>query len=760
MHHKIQWRYFAALLIPSLVILLLAVWLTFYTHSRGMEAMRKDVEKSNLRVAESIAENIDTLLEQVRQSASNLAIQIDKAGVGKGYQLVLYRNTIDQMTYLQLNAESLLNPVVNRGYVFLFEEDRAITQSSAQHRAQDLYERYFRVNDEDYAGFKRRFTAGYYAGTLLAEIPVGYLDELYYTWAVAQTIPADPTQSPRGVIVFTLDSSTLRQRLSEGLADEDSLCLLSDGDGGLLVSQGADMRWGADQIDGLLSSLGGEAAGIKTLRLGDGAVYLVTVAQGRTNRIVTAQPVSNAYRGVYDYNTGMLLLAFCMAALCVTVALISTRRNVNSVRCVIDSIAPENQSESATNVFEYMQEAIRSSQRREALLAAHANEQHSLLQDIFLKRLLRGEFMLASDLIREQNVAGVSLEGKYYLVLLLLFRQVEDADAHALREIAGAMCCEFGREHVRMAEMSAGHVACLLMMEEPDLRESVESVAELLSAQLGVACFASSTVLNTMDIPRAYREVRVMARMSKSGVNGLIWYVDLFQDDALYNFEYSQYAETKLCNSIAAGNLQSTRELLGALYENSMKDSIRSAHVLRFFAYDLYRLASHIGADAHREDERYQFLAKLRDRMDSVIDHPKNFDGFFAEIQQYCLRICEQNSSRCRGGQSELVQNILRYIDEQFTDPLLSVGGIAQHFAISDKYLSQLFKEQTNEKISSHIENKRIAHACVLLKTTGLSINEVATASGYALTHTFRVAFKKAQGVTPLQWKNMNAPNG
>ena len=71
MHHKIQWRYFAALLIPSLVILLLAVWLTFYTHSRGMEAMRRDVEKSNLRVAQSIAENIDTLLEQIRLNASN-----------------------------------------------------------------------------------------------------------------------------------------------------------------------------------------------------------------------------------------------------------------------------------------------------------------------------------------------------------------------------------------------------------------------------------------------------------------------------------------------------------------------------------------------------------------------------------------------------------------------------------------------------------------------------------------------------------------
>ena len=63
------------------------------------------------------------------------------------------------------------------------------------------------------------------------------------------------------------------------------------------------------------------------------------------------------------------------------------------------------------------------------------------------------------------------------------------------------------------------------------------------------------------------------------------------------------------------------------------------------------------------------------------------------------------------------------------------------------------YKEQTNEKISSVIEKKRIDHACRLLDTTDMTINEIALASGYALTHTFRVAFKKVQGVTPLEWK-------
>ena len=96
----------------------------------------------------------------------------------------------------------------------------------------------------------------------------------------------------------------------------------------------------------------------------------------------------------------------------------------------------------------------------------------------------------------------------------------------------------------------------------------------------------------------------------------------------------------------------------------------------------------------------------------------------------------------------------LPILNSAFSNPLLSVGSIAEQFKLSDKYLSQLFREQTGETISSYIESKRLGHACKLLDSTSMTVNEVALAAGYALTHTFRVAFKKKTGITPLQWKN------
>ena len=48
MRHRMQWRYFAVLLIPLVMILSIAVALISMTHNQGVAAMRKDVETNRM----------------------------------------------------------------------------------------------------------------------------------------------------------------------------------------------------------------------------------------------------------------------------------------------------------------------------------------------------------------------------------------------------------------------------------------------------------------------------------------------------------------------------------------------------------------------------------------------------------------------------------------------------------------------------------------------------------------------------------------
>ena len=122
---KRKWHFFGMPVIPFLLLLVLSISMVLFNHHRVMTAMRNDVEKSRLRLTGNVANGIGTLLEQVSMNATGLALQLDKAVSFKSQSLAMYNNTIEQLVNMQVNNESMLNPIISRGYVFLFDENRA-----------------------------------------------------------------------------------------------------------------------------------------------------------------------------------------------------------------------------------------------------------------------------------------------------------------------------------------------------------------------------------------------------------------------------------------------------------------------------------------------------------------------------------------------------------------------------------------------------------------------------------------------------------
>lgn len=119
----------------------------------------------------------------------------------------------------------------------------------------------------------------------------------------------------------------------------------------------------------------------------------------------------------------MMLLSVGMLLLCLGVAGVFAQHSMKSMHNTLSLIALQNQSQQASTVFEYKQEAIRSSQETEALLSVKTEEQRFLPRKIFLRRLLRGVLPLASDILREQSQVSLNLEGTYWTVASSIFRK-------------------------------------------------------------------------------------------------------------------------------------------------------------------------------------------------------------------------------------------------------------------------------------------------------------------------------------------------
>jgi len=92
-------------------------------------------------------------------------------------------------------------------------------------------------------------------------------------------------------------------------------------------------------------------------------------------------------------------------------------------------------------------------------------------------------------------------------------------------------------------------------------------------------------------------------------------------------------------------------------------------------------------------------------------------------------------------------------VREQFSNADLRVQDIAAALGCSADYLSHLFHVETDERLTHYIQRIRIEGAILALSTTGLTISEIAYASGFADPAYFARVFKQHKNMSPQEFR-------
>ena len=92
------------------------------------------------------------------------------------------------------------------------------------------------------------------------------------------------------------------------------------------------------------------------------------------------------------------------------------------------------------------------------------------------------------------------------------------------------------------------------------------------------------------------------------------------------------------------------------------------------------------------------------------------------------------------------------YMDEHYTQKL-TLDDLEAQFFINKYYLLKIFKETYGMTISSYLISKRITRAKQLLRFTQMTIDEVGCAVGMDGAGYFSRMFKKAEGISPKEYR-------
>lgn len=209
--------------------------------------------------------------------------------------------------------------------------------------------------------------------------------------------------------------------------------------------------------------------------------------------------------------------------------------------------------------------------------------------------------------------------------------------------------------------------------------------------------------------------------------------------------EYPLLLEREIFECISAGNEKLLRRAIKSFINTIEKTSYDTIllHTARLIiAADNMIIASDKG-------DRYVHNSVIEDlsTLESIDD-----------LTEFVVRRCAEvmsiiSSSKSDTKKEMIVASMISYINDNYSDPALSVETIASGVNRSPNYVRSIFKRSQGISISEYIQKKRFDQVCKMLIETNLSARDIGREVGLNSGSYFYTSFKKYTGMTPDNYR-------
>ena len=135
----------------------------------------------------------------------------------------------------------------------------------------------------------------------------------------------------------------------------------------------------------------------------------------------------------------------------------------------------------------------------------------------------------------------------------------------------------------------------------------------------------------------------------------------------------------------------------------------------------------------------------------------ENYDDTIRCMKNLLRAACELRGGVRNSRHSEIVDKVIRYVEEHYQDEELSLNQVADHVSFSANNLSTVFHQEYGQSFVKYLTDFRMNKAKKLLREKGMRSSDVCYEVGYKDPHYFSSIFKKTQGMTPTQYREGGA---
>lgn len=216
-------------------------------------------------------------------------------------------------------------------------------------------------------------------------------------------------------------------------------------------------------------------------------------------------------------------------------------------------------------------------------------------------------------------------------------------------------------------------------------------------------------------------------------------------------------AEIRLFSCVQQGDIESLiiqlKNLDSLIVMGKMSDDDLMQH--KYMAVSTITLATRYAIQGGlNENKAYEFSDRVIKTIDKLTDKNEIFMCLGIEIVKLTQDV---KKNKKQPEFSPHIRNCIKYINENLSEKI-SVSAVAEYCGISADYLSQIFKKEIGENLSSYILRQKLEKAKILL-LSGTSSKEICIEVGFSSQAYFVTVFKRFYKMTPSEYIKITRSN-
>ena len=504
-------------------------------------------------------------------------------------------------------------------------------------------------------------------------------------------------QPENAVLVFEVEEAKLRQRMES-------------------VSGHAFADYSIYENDVLLAQAGDAASNIENKQPLKAKDHLLSATSADARFTIFARYNNTAFsQAISIYFWQICGIIAAITVVFVIFAVVVATRTSRPIRQLAQRFETPG-SQSTYNEFEILENAIQKIESNQKASVRMAKEQ-------FLQVLLHGNGR--ARMLEQWAQLGVAFDQPHNCVYIVMIPQGANAE-ELVEEIEG-----FDEDGLRLYAMHPADrpyvVACCSYCYDHTRSELFDNLCALVDAAQE-AVFMGESYDTPLKLPLSYQE----ARQARHAQNDYSKQLGLAYEQANQRLETIRTAVK--CGRVDV--VEAELEQLGEILQSS-DDSI----VLQKYIH--HSLTNCLMAFLNENCS-----ANMNRTMDNML--VTDFKLFCTEF----LKALGEKRSVPEEINPTVGGDILKFIARNADDCDLCLDMLAEQFALSADYISQLVKAQTGVAFKEYLIRLRMQLAQkLLLEHPDLTINEVASRSGYRAASNFIKRFRDTTGMTPVQFR-------